>query len=174
MNKTEKETIVAELADRLRKARSVYVTDFTGLDVAHISDLRRRLRKADVEYVVIKNTLARRALADAVVTGLDEHLKGPSGLALAGRDPAAAAKVLQDFARESQKLSIRAGMVEGRAVTPEQVKRLAQLPPREQLLAELGASMQAPLASFAGALTALLSSFAGALEALKAQREGAA
>jgi large subunit ribosomal protein L10 len=173
MNTTEKQAIVEALTAKLRAARSVYVTDFAGLNVAQVSDLRRRLRKAGVEYVVIKNTLARRALSGATVSGLDGHLKGPTALALS-LDASAAAKVLTDFAKEHQKPSVKGGMVDGRAVTPDQVKRLAALPPREQLLAELGAAMQAPMAGFLGALQALLSNFAGALEALKTQREGAA
>ena len=173
MNTTEKQTIVEALTARLRAARSVYVTDFTGLNVAQVSDLRRRLRKAGVEYVVVKNTLARRALAGATVTGLDGFLKGSTALALS-KDASASAKILTEFAKEHQKPSMKGGVVEGRAVTPEQVKRLASLPPREQLLAELGAAMQAPMAGFLGALQALLSNFAGALEALKTQREGAA
>ena len=174
MNKTEKQTIVTDLEARIKSARSIYVTDFSGLNVARVSDLRRRLRKAGVDYVVIKNTLAKRAFKDAAVSGLDDHLHGNTALALTAQDPAAAAKVLMDFAKEFQKPSVKAAMVEGRAVSPDQVKRLASLPPREQLLAELGATMQAPLAGFVGALSALLSSFAGALEALKTQREGAA
>lgn len=174
MNKTEKQTIVDELVARLKRARSIYVTDFTGLDVRRVSDLRRRLRRAGVEYVVIKNTLARRAFEGATVAGLDEHLRGPTALALTPADGAAAAKVLTEFAKEFQRPSVKAAVVDGRAVTPAQVKRMASLPPREQLLAQLGAAMQAPLAGFAGAMTALLSSFAGALEALKSQREGAA
>ena len=173
MNKTEKQTIVDDLAARLKAARSVYVTDFAGLNVAKVTDLRRRLRKAGVEYVVIKNTLARRALDGAGVAGLDQYLSGNTALALAG-DASAAAKVLSDFARENQKPEVRGGVVEGRAVSPAQVKRLASLPPREVLLAELGATMQAPMAGFLGVLQALLSNFAGALEALKTQREGAA
>jgi large subunit ribosomal protein L10 len=172
MNQTEKQTLVEELTTRLRAARSVYVTDFAGLNVAQVSDLRRRLRKVGVEYVVIKNTLAKRALAGATVTGLDPHLKGPTALALA-TDASSAAKVLADFAKEFQKPSVKGGVVDGRAVTPAQVKRLASLPPREQLLAELGAVMQAPMVGFLGALQALLSNFAGALEALKTQSEGA-
>lgn len=174
MNKTQKQTIVTDLGARLKTARTIYVTDFSGLNVARVSDLRRRLRKAGVDYVVVKNTLAKRALHDAAVPGLADHLHGATALALTAQDPAAAAKVLTEFAREFQKPSVKAAVVEGRAVTPDQVKRLASLPPREQLLAELGAAMQAPLAGFAGALSALLSSFAGALEALKTQREGAA
>jgi large subunit ribosomal protein L10 len=173
MNRTEKQTIVDALAARLAAARTVYVTDFAGLNVAQVSDLRRRLRRAGVEYVVVKNTLARRAIADAKVTGLTVALQGNTALALSA-EPSAAAKVLTDFAKEFQKPAVRGGMVEGRAVSPEQVKRLAALPPREQLLAELGGALQAPLAGFLGALQALLSTFAGALEALKTQREGAA
>ncbi|OGT97005.1 MAG: 50S ribosomal protein L10, partial [Gemmatimonadetes bacterium RIFCSPLOWO2_02_FULL_71_11] len=141
MNKTGKQTIVDALSARLQGARSVYVTDFTGLNVAQVSDLRRRLRKAGVEYVVVKNTLARRAFRDVTVTGLDPHLRGATALALSA-DAAAAAKVLSEFAKEFQKPSVKGGVVDGRAVTPEQIKRLATLPPREQLLAELGAAMQ--------------------------------
>jgi large subunit ribosomal protein L10 len=151
----------------------VYVTDFAGLNVAQVSDLRRRLRSAGVEYVVVKNTLARRALAGATVAGLDAHLRGNTALALSA-DAGAAAKVLSEFAKEFQKPQVKGGVVDGRAVTAEQVRRLAALPPREVLLAELGAAMQAPLAGFVGALSALLTQFAGALEALKTQREGAA
>jgi large subunit ribosomal protein L10 len=173
MKLTEKQAIVEDLAKRLRAARSVYVTDFQGLNVAQVSDLRRRLRKAGVDYVVVKNTLARRAFEGAKVVGLDEHLSGNTALALA-QDAGSAAKVLADFAREFQKPQMKGGLVEGRAVTPEQVKRLASLPPREVLLAQLGAAMQAPMAGFLGALQALTANFAGALEALKTQREGAA
>jgi large subunit ribosomal protein L10 len=173
MNRTEKQTIVEGLGARLKGAHSVYVTDFAGLNVAQVTDLRRRLRKAGVDYVVVKNTLARRALADATVAGLDGHLTGSTALALA-TDASAAAKVLIDFAREHQKPSVKGGLVDGKAVTPAQVKRLASLPPREVLLAELGAAMQAPMAGFLGALQALFTNFAGALSALKTQREGAA
>ena len=173
MNQTEKSTIVAELTARLQAAQTVYVTDFTGLNVKQVSDLRRRLRKAGVEYVVVKNTLARRALSAATVTGLDDHFKGCTALAL-GQDPSTAAKVLSDFHREFQKPQMKGGVVDGRAVTPAQIKRLASLPPREVLLAELGAAMQAPMAGFLGVLQSLTSNFAGALEALKTQREGAA
>ena len=173
MNKTEKQAVVDELAARLKRARSVYVTDFAGLNVAHVTDLRRRLRQAGVEYVVVKNTLAKRALDGAGVAGLAPYLSGNTALALA-TDASVAAKVLTDFAREFHKPAVKGGVVDGRAVAPEQVKRLAQLPSREVLLAELGAAMQAPLAGFVGVLQSLVSNFAGALEALKSQREGAA
>ena len=163
--KAQKQAVVTALVGRLRRAPTVYVTDFTGLNVARITELRRRLRAAGVEYVVVKNTLALRALA-----GLEPHLDGPTGLVLAGADPAAAAKVLADFAREHEKPTIKAGLVEGRMVTPAQVKQLAALPSKPELLAQVGGALQAPLAGFVGALNGLLYMMVGALEALQTQR----
>lgn len=168
--KAQKQELVTTLADRLRHAPTVYVTDFTGLDVAKLTQLRRRLRAAGVEYVVVKNTLARRAMGDAKVSGLEPHLDGPTALVLAGPDPVSAAKVLADFAREFEKPAVKAGLVDGRAVTPDQVKRLASLPTRKELLAGLGGVLQAPMAGLVGVLNGLLLNFAGALEALRNQR----
>ena len=173
MNTTEKQSLVDDLTARLKNANAVYVTDFAGLNVAQANDLRRRLRKAGVEYVVIKNTLAKRALDTAKVSGLDAHLKGPTAIAM-GKEASSAAKVLTDFAKEFQKPAMKGGVVDGRAVTPEQIKKLASLPPRDVLLSQLGAAMQAPLGGFLGVLQSLLANFAGALEALKTQRDGAA
>ena len=173
--KAQKQETVTTLATRLKRSTTVYVTDFTGLDVAKMTQLRRRLRQAGTEFVVVKNTLARRALGDARVPGLEQHLAGPTGLVLAGGDPVAAAKVLTDFAREFEKPAIKVGLVDGKAVTPAQVTRLASLPSRLELLGQLGGALQAPLAGFAGALNGLLMNMVGALEALRAKRaEGAA
>jgi len=172
--KAQKQETVTALAAKLQRSPTVYVTDFTGLNVARITDLRRRLRAAGVEYVVVKNTLALRALGDAKVSGLDEHLAGPTALVLAGADPVGAAKVLTDFAREFEKPSIKIGLVEGKTVTAAQVKRLAALPSRMELLAQLGGALQAPLAGLAGALNGLLMNMVGALEALKAKRSSGA
>jgi large subunit ribosomal protein L10 len=171
--KAQKQAVVTALADRLRRSPTVYVTDFTGLDVAKLTQLRRRLRAAGVDYVVVKNTLALRAFGHAEVAGLEPHLAGPTGLVLAGPDPVSAAKVLADFAREFEKPAVKAGLVDGKAVTPDQVKRLASLPTRPELLAQLGGVLQAPLAGFAGALNGLLTNFAGALEALRTKRSTA-
>lgn len=172
MKRTEKEQLVAELREKIQGAQALYYTDFTGLNVKRMTDLRRRLRKANVEYVVIKNTLALRAVNESGLVG--ERLRGPTGLVMA-RDPVTAAKVLSDFARENdQKPAVKGGMLEGKALNTAQVKQLASMPSREQMLAELGASMQAPMAAFVGALNGLLYMFAGALDALRTQREGAA
>jgi large subunit ribosomal protein L10 len=170
MKRNEKEQLVTELTDKIKGAQALYYTDFTGLNVKRMTDLRRRLRKAGVEYVVIKNTLALRAVNESGLVG--ERLKGPTGIVVA-KDALAGAKVLSDFAKENdQKPSVKGGMFDGRTIDAEQVKRLANMPSREQLLSELGAGLMAPLASFAGALNGMMYQMVGALEALRAQKEG--
>ena len=171
MKRTEKEQLVAELREKIQGATALYYTDFTGLNVKGMTELRRRFRRAGVEYVVIKNTLALRAVNESGLAG--SRLKGPTGIVV-GKDPVTAAKVLSDFAKENeQKPVVKGGLLEGRAIEAAQVTQLASLPSREQLLAELGAGMMSPMAAFAGALNGLLYMFVGALEALKTQREGA-
>ena len=171
MKRSDKEQLVTELTDKLKSASALYYTDFTGLNVKRMTELRRRLRKAGVEYVVIKNTLALRAVNESGLVGA--RLRGPTGLVVSS-DAVVAAKVLSDFARENdQKPEVKGGVLEGKAISTDQVKALANLPSREQMLADLGAGLQAPLASFVGALNGLLYMFAGALDALKTQRESA-
>ena len=171
MKRTDKEQLVAELKEKIGSAQALYYTDFTGLNVKRMTELRRRLRKAGVEYVVIKNTLALRAVNESGLVA--DRLKGPTGLVIT-RDPVTAAKLVTDFAKENdQKPAVKGGMFEGRALDVAQVKQLASMPSREQMLAELGAGFQAPMAAFVGALNGLLYMFAGGLEALRQQREGA-
>jgi large subunit ribosomal protein L10 len=171
MKRTEKEQLVTELRDKIRGAKALYYTDFTGLNVKRMTELRRRFRKAGVEYVVIKNTLALRAVNESGLTGT--RLKGPTGVVVS-RDPVAAAKLLSDFAKENeQRPSVKGGLLDGVAIDEAQVKKLASMPSREQMLADLGAGLMSPMAAFVGALNGLMYMMVGALEALKAQREGA-
>jgi len=171
MNKTQKQKLVDELRDKLGTANALYYTDFTGLNVKRMTDLRRRLRKAGVEYIVIKNTLALRAVNESGL--MSERLKGPTGIVVA-KDAVAGAKVLSDFARENDsRPGIKGGLFDGKSIGVEQVKQLANMPSREQLLAELGASMQAPLTTFLGAMNSMLTTFVGALDALKQQKDAA-
>jgi large subunit ribosomal protein L10 len=171
MKRPDKEKLVAELKEKLTGAKALYYTDFTGLNVKRMTDLRRRLRKANVDYVVIKNTLALRAVNESGL--VSTKLKGQTGLVIA-RDAVAAAKVLSDFARENDaRPAVKGGLLDGRQLDVEQVKKLASMPSREQMLAELGAGLQSPMAAFVGALNGLLYMFAGALDALKTQREAA-
>lgn len=171
MKRADKDQAVGELALKLKSATALYYTDFTGLNVKRMTELRRRLRKANVEYVVIKNTLALRAVNESGLTG--ERLRGPTGVVVTN-DPVGAAKLLTDFAKENdQKPAVKGGLFEGRPLDADQVKQMASMPSREQMLADLGASLQYPLAGFLGAMNGLMSTFAGALEALRTQREGA-
>src|SRR2546430_16001322 len=126
--KAQKQAVVTALADRLRRSTTVYVTDFTGLDVARLTQLRRRLRAAGVDYVVVKNTLALRALNDARVAGLETHLAGPTGLVLGGAGPVAAAKVLGGFARGVGEAAIKVGVGGGEAGAPAPGQRLPHPP----------------------------------------------
>ena len=171
MKKTDKEQLVVELKEKIGSAQALYYTDFTGLNVKRMTELRRRLKRAGVDYVVIKNTLALRAVNESGLVGT--KLKGPTGLVV-GKDPVAAARVLTDFAKEFEdKPAMKGGMLQGKAIDNAQLKRMASLPSREQMLADLAASMQSPMAAFLGALSGPLYMFAGALDALKTQREGA-
>jgi large subunit ribosomal protein L10 len=171
MKRPEKEQLVVELKEKIGGAKALYYTDFTGLNVKSMTELRRRLRKANVEYVVIKNTLALRAVNESGLVG--ERLRGPTGLVVA-KDPVAAAKVLSDFAKENDKRpAVKGGMFDGKAVDAAQVAQLANMPSREQMLSQLGGYMQAPMTQFATVMNSLLSNFAGVVDALRTQRESA-
>jgi large subunit ribosomal protein L10 len=159
MKKTKKTELVVELKDKLGRASAVYYTDFTGLNVKRMTELRRRLKKAGVEYIVIKNTLALRAVNESGLVA--QRLKGPTGVVVA-KDAITAAKVLSDFAKENdQRPSVKGGIYEGNAVDEAMVKKLASLPTREDALS-----------IFAGYLNSIPMMFALALDARKAQLEG--
>ena len=173
MKRTKKNELVAQLTEQLQQSPTLYLTDFTGLSVKPMTALRRQLRDAGVEYVVVKNTLALRAMASASVTGLEDDVTGPTAMVFAGEEPVAAAKVLAAFQKEHETLQLKAALVEGRRLGPEEIKRLATLPSREELLAQLAGAMQAPLQGFAGAVSSLLYQFVGVVEALRAERADA-
>ena len=171
MNRTEKQVLVDALRHNLEGATALFYTDFTGLNVKGMTELRRRLRKAGVRYVVIKNTLAARAVQDSGL--LSTRLKGPTGVVI-GRDAITAAKVLTDFAKEHEsRPALKGGLLDGRTLDASQVKRLSTMPSRQQMLADLGAGLQSPMAGMAGMLNGVLSTFIGALTALRVQREAA-
>jgi large subunit ribosomal protein L10 len=159
MKKPAKQQLVDALREKVGTASALYYTDFTGLNVKRMTELRRRLRKAGVEYVVIKNTLALRAVNESGL--VVERLRGPTGIVVA-QDAIAAAKVLTDFAKEhDQKPAVKGGIYEGVAVDEALVKRLASLPTREEALS-----------IFAGYLNSIPMMFALALDARKAQLDG--
>ena len=171
MKRSDKEQLVIELKEKMLGAKALYYTDFTGLNVKRMTELRRRFKKSGVQYVVIKNTLALRAVNESGLVG--ERLRGPTGLVMA-TDPVEAAKILTEFARTNeQRPAVKGGLFGGASIDAAQVKRLAAMPSREQMLAELAGGLQSPLSAMLGALSGPLMMFVGALEALKTQREGA-
>lgn len=174
MNRTDKEALVADLVEELNQAHSLYLTDFTGLTVKSMTELRRRLWGAGLRFRVVKNTLAERAFKEAEVSGMDDLLAGPTGFVVVREDPVQAAKVLADFRKENEdRPAIKAGMVEGRRVTADEIKRLATVPSRPELLGQLALAMQAPIQGLLGCLNAALVEFAGLVEALRQERESA-
>lgn len=173
--KDKKQATVNELHDKLESAKGIYLTDFTGLTVKKVTELRNRLRKAGVEYVVVKNTLAERALEGLdVPDNTAEFFKGPTAVAIGTGDPIAPAKVLVDFAKENDnKPAMKAAVVDHKAYTAKEVERLAKLPGREQLLAELAGAFEAPMSQMLYLLQAKLQETLGLFEALRAQKESA-
>jgi large subunit ribosomal protein L10 len=171
MKRQEKERLVTELRDKIKGAKALYYTDFTGLNVKRMTELRRQFKKAGIEYVVIKNTLALRAVNESGLVG--ERLRGPTGVVVT-RDPVTAAKLLTDFAKANdQRPAVKGGVFEGASIDEAKIKKLASMPSRDQMLAELGAGLMSPMAAFVGALNGMMYMMVGALEALKTQREGA-
>ena len=174
MKRTDKDAFIGDLHEKLSDASAFYLTDFTGLNVKQMTQFRARLRKEGVDYVVVKNTLAQRALHDLDLPDVAGFFSGPTGLVIGRNDPVAAAKVLTDFAREfGDRPAVKVGIVERREVTADQVKKLAELPSREVLLAQIAGGLQAPMSRLAGGMSQLLAGFARAVDALRQQKEGA-
>ena len=154
----EKKEVTEELSRLLEEAETVYLTDFSGLDVGSMTELRARLREEGVGYRVAKNTLMARAL-DRVedLPDLEEHLRGPTGLVLGGEDPVTPAKIVRDFAKEHEdRPTVKVGVVDRRTLSPGEVAELADLPTREEMLASIVGSLTAPVTGIVGALDALL------------------
>lgn len=150
-----KKQIVAEIADKFRASKSTVIVDYRGLNVAEITELRKRLREAGVEFKVYKNTLTRRALAEVGLEGLNDVFTGPNAIAFSNEDVVAPAKILSEFAKEHEALEIKAGVIEGNIATIEEINALAKLPSREGLLSMLLSVLQAPIRNFALATKAV-------------------
>jgi ribosomal protein L10 len=175
MQRAQKETSIVELKERIGRAPSLYLTDFTGLNVKAMTQLRRSLRQSGAEYIVVKNRLAQRAFSET--SGLPDiggSFQGPTGVVFGFGDAVATAKALADFAKEhDQRPAFKLGLMDRKVLEPAQIARLASLPPREQLLAQLAGVMQAPMASLAAVLEAKVQEMAGLLDALRIEREKA-
>lgn len=168
-----KQEMVTRLTELLSRATSAVVTDYRGLTVKQLEDLRRKLRAEGVDYVVVKNTLARRAATEAGVGEFTSVLVGPVGLAVGYGDLSAPARVLADYYRANRAAPMIAGLAEGRVLDQAAVRSLADLPPREVLLSMLAGTLQSPLTALAGSLEAILSTFAATLDSYREKLEAA-
>jgi large subunit ribosomal protein L10 len=172
MANPDKVAAVAEITESFRASTAAVLTEYRGLTVSQITELRRSLGE-DTHYAVVKNTLTKIAADEAGVRGLDELLVGPTAVAFVKGDPVTAAKSLRDFAKANPALIVKGGYVEGTAMSSADIGKLADLESREVLLAKLAGAMNGSLAKAAGLFAAPLSQVARLAEALRAQREAA-
>lgn len=173
MNRTEKKQVVESLHDSFSKAKIIILTDYKGLDVEKITELRRKLRAAEVEYKIVKNTLIKLASEDTDAALIRDSFRGPSALAFSYDDPVAPAKVLTEFAKENGKLEIKIGVMNGKAISLDDIKALSALPSREILLGKLLSVMNGVPTSFARALNDIPTRLLNVLQAVKDQKEAA-
>jgi large subunit ribosomal protein L10 len=150
MPRPEKVQAVADIKERLEGAEAVFLTEYRGLSVKAIQDLRKSLRESGADYKVVKMTLARLAAGEAGMEGLNDFFMGPTALAFAGRDPVATAKALKDFSKTHDVFVLKAGVLSGTILTPEEVSKLAEIDSREVLLAKIVGAARAPLHAAAG------------------------
>jgi large subunit ribosomal protein L10 len=173
LNKNSKQQIVAELHDKLTRAKAVFLADFRGLNVGKATQLRNELRKSDIEYKVVKNTLLELASRDTDKAALSEHFAGPTAIALSYADPVAAAKVLSKFAKEQNAVfKLKGGILTGKSMSVADIQALADLPSREVLIAKMLGSMQAPSSNFVRVLAAVPGGFVRVLNAIREKKEG--
>ncbi len=170
LDKSGKEQLVTELAGKLSAARATFLADYRGLSVEAATDLRKKLHEAGVEYRVVKNTLLRLASKGTDVEGLDDYFSGPTAIAIVGDDPVAPAKVLADMAKDSKVFELKAGTLGAKVITAADIEALAKLPSREELLAKMLSTLNAPASNFVGTLGALPRQMVQVLSAIKDQK----
>lgn len=172
LNRNEKAAVIEEVSGQLAEAQSVIVAEYRGIDVGSITVLRKTAREQGVYLRVLKNTLVRRSVVDTPFEGISEKLTGPLIYAIS-QDPVAAAKVLSDFAKTNDKIVLKAGALPGSVLDADGIKALAKMPSREELLAKLLGTMQAPVAKFVRTLNEVPSKFVRGLAAVRDQKESA-
>lgn len=170
MNRSSKEQVVADLSARLAEAKAAFLADFRGLNVEQATELRSKLRDAGVDYRVVKNTLLKLASQGTDAECLTGELTGPTAIALAIDDPVATAKVLTEFAKANDKFELKSGALGGKLLSEAEIKALADLPSREQLLASMLSTMNAPLSNFVGTLAAIPRSLVTVMAAIRDQK----
>ena len=173
MKLDEKKKIVEDLREKFLKSKVVIVTDYKGLNVETMTDLRRKLRESQVDYLVVKNTMLIRAAEATNVDAIKNQFKGPSAIALSFDDPVAPAKILTEFAKKNDKLEIKAGIMEDKVLDQASIRALAALPSREALLSQLLSVMVGVPTGFVRVLNGVPQQFMNVLQAINDQKEAA-
>ncbi|MCF8001724.1 MAG: 50S ribosomal protein L10 [Halanaerobiales bacterium] len=171
MARPDKEAAVKEIEEKLKEAKSLVITDYIGLDVAEMTELRAKLREAGVDYKVVKNTLARIAANNSDFSEINEFFNGPTAIAFGIDDVVAPAKILDEFAEEHEVLEIKGGYLNGEIISKDKVESLAKIPSRDELLGKAFASMKAPITGFVNVLNGNLRNFVNVLSQIKDQKE---
>lgn len=172
LTKTQKTKVVEDLDKEFSGASGLYVTAYQGMTVAKFNNVRAKLKGVDAKYVVVKNTLAKRALKESGIEGLETAFKGPVGVAITKKDIAGAAKVIRDFNKDNDNLlAVRMAYADGTVFSGADAERLADLPSREELLSMLLSGFNAPIAKFAGTLSGILTNFVRTVDAVRIKKE---
>jgi large subunit ribosomal protein L10 len=171
LKKEEKVKIIESLKDKFSRSKGVYITDFTGLKVGEITELRKEFRQKNSEFEVAKNTLIKRAVKELNLSELDQFLAGPTGLGFAYSDPLANAKILHEYFKKIEKPKVKAFWLEGKLYRSDSLKIIASLPPKEVLLQRILGGLNAPISNFVFTLQGIFRNLIGSLDAIKEQKE---
>ena len=166
-----KQQVVSEIKDAIQNSKSVSIVEYRGLTVSEISDLRNKYRAEGVSYKVYKNTMVKIALEELGYDGFEEYLSGPNGFVFSNEDMDAGTRGTANFAKENEKLVIKAGLLDGKVLNPDEVKALAKLPSREVLVAQVLGTLNAPIAGLANVLQGTIRKVVYALNAVKEKQE---
>jgi large subunit ribosomal protein L10 len=172
--KAKKIATVQELTDKVGRARGIYFTEYKGLKVSEITDLRRQCYQANIEYLVCKNTFSRKVLKEKGYDDALPHLVGPVAICFSYQDPAVPAKILHDFAAKNDKLVLKGGVFEGKSITAKDITAIKDLPPRDMALAMLLGAIFGPVQGFHNVVTAVLRDFVSVIDQIIEQKKAAA
>ncbi len=171
MQKSEKSAIIEKYTDKFKDAKCVYIAEYEGIDVETVTEVRNKFREQDVEYKVLKNRLAKRALNNAGIEGLNDFLTGANTYVIGYDDPVAPAKILDDFNKKNEILKLKAVLFEGKVLSADEAKNISKLPSRDALLGKLVGMLQSPMTKFAATIKAPMQNLVGVLNALKDSKE---
>jgi len=166
----QKEKIVEEMTDKFSRASSIFLVDFTGMDVNSITELRRNFRESNIEYRILKNTLAKISFQHAGIEGMEEYLKGVNGYAISYDDPTLPVKILDKNKEFKEKLKLKAALFEGKVIGSDQVVAIAKLPSRTEMLGQLVSMLNSPMTKLAGTLTASILKLVNVIKSLEEKK----